>query len=88
MPGNWSCSIGCGYRGTLRTIAASGPYLAGADFETTFRVISAAFGDRDLDVLLGVARERHGPWAELIIPRAIVTQFGSFDDNGSTSAEQ
>lgn len=43
-------------------------FLAGADFETTFRVISAAFGDRDLDVLLGVARERHGPWAELISP--------------------
>jgi hypothetical protein len=42
--------------------------IASSDFETAFRIISAAWGQEDVDSLIACARRRHGDRVDLIEP--------------------
>jgi hypothetical protein len=43
-------------------------FLDSADFETTFRLVSASYGTEEVGQMIELARRRHGDRAELILP--------------------
>jgi hypothetical protein len=43
-------------------------FLAEADFETTFRLVSASYGASEVEEMIDIAHARHGDHADLILP--------------------